>query len=155
MKRIILLLLIVLFIQLPVLSEYIPPNGCGYTLTKETNPIYFGYMEDYSQKLKEALDKSRMFRLRDMGAAYEFYITRNGEIKDMKLDISQGKYFDRKIKEIIESVEPLPFRDGMNVDEMFFHVYLGYEHYDEFRQQIGGSFKTDEKVFGLMVITKK
>ena len=102
MKRIILLLFILLLSQISVLGEELPPFGCGYEITKETNPIYFGYMEDYAEKLKEALDKSRMFRLRGMGADYEYIITRNGEIKNMKVDISQGKYFDRKVKEIIE-----------------------------------------------------
>ena len=27
--------------------EDIPANGCGYSLTKETNPIYWGYLEDF------------------------------------------------------------------------------------------------------------
>ena len=151
------LLLILLFLFIPniLYGEEIPPNGCGYDITRETNPIYFGYMEDYGAKLKEALEKSHMFRLRGMGASYVFFITRDGHIKDMRISTSQGKYFNRKVKEIILSVPPLPFRDGMNVDEMLFRVYLGYELDDLIKVSIGYNLLYDQNIFHIMVTTSK
>ena len=151
------LLLILLFLFIPniMYGEEIPPRGRGYSLTRETNPIYFGYMEDYGAKLKEALEKSHMFRLRGMGASYVFFITRDGQIKDMRISTSQGKYFNRKVKEIIESVPPLPFRDGMNVDEMQFRVYLGYEWDDLIKIGVGRSFINEKRIFQLLITTSK
>ena len=153
-KKLILILLIIFFANVSY-GEEIPPNGCGYAVTKETNPIYWGYMEDYGAKLKEALDKSHMFRLRYMGASYIFFITRDGQIKDMHISTSQGKYFNRKVKEIIESVPPLPFRDGMDVDEMQFSVYLGYEKYDSIDVSVGSSFINNKDIFHIRVTTSK
>ena len=135
--------------------EDIPANGCGYSLTKETNPIYWGYLEDYGEKLKQALESKKMFRLRGMGASYRFFITRDGEIKDMKISTYQNKYFNEKVKEVILSVKPLPFREGMNVDEMQFSVYLGYEKYDEIDVGIGSSFINNKDIFQVSVTTKK
>ncbi len=155
MKRLLLLVIILIFCQLFCLGEEFLPEGRGFPLTKETNPIYFGYMEDYAAQLKAALDKSHMLRLRGMGADYDFIIHRDGTITDMRVSISQGKYFDRKIKEIILSVKPLPFRDGMNMDEMQFSVYLGFEKYEDVHESIGSSFKNNKKVFLITVITKK
>ena len=154
MKKLLLILLL-LFIPNIMYGEEIPPRGRGYSLTRETNPIYWGYMEDYGAKLKEALDKSHMFRLRYMGASYEFFITRDGQIKNMVISTSQGKYFNRKVKEIILSVPPLPFRDGMNVDEMLFRVYLGYELDDLIKVSIGYNLLYDQNIFHIMVTTSK
>ena len=154
MKKL-LLIFILLLIPHNCFSEEIPPNGCGYDITKETNPIYFGYMEDYGALLKKELEKSHMFRLRGMGASYVFFITRDGQIKDMRISTPNYEYFNKRVKKIIESVPPLPFRDGMNVDEMQFSVYLGYESDDMIRAGIGSSFRNNKDIFHIMVTTSK
>lgn len=109
MKKIILLLMLILF-QIPVLGEDIPPRGVE--MTKETNPIFWSYLEDYSIALKEAFEDAKIFHLRGWGAAYEFILTRNGEIKDLKGSVFQNDYYDRKIKDVILSVKPTPFYEG-------------------------------------------
>lgn len=154
MKKLILILLLLLF-QIPVFSEEFPPTGAGIEVTKETNPIYWGYFEDYGKALKQALEAKRMFRLRGWGSNCEYIVTRNGEIKGIKTNIYQNDYFDEKVKNIILSVKPLPFRDGMNMDEMRFSVYLGYERYNEIRISVGSSFIDNKKTFSLMIITNK
>ena len=144
------------FINSVAYSEEIPPNGCGYSITRETNPIYWGYLEDYGALLKTELEKSRMFRLRGMGAAYDFFLTRDGEIKDMRLSVkSPYKYFNKNIKNIILSVPPLPFREGMNMDEMQMSIYLGYQPYDEIDITIGSSFRNNKDIFMISVDTSK
>lgn len=155
MKKFLLTLLLLLFLCTAGLCEEIPANGCGYIPTKETNPIYWSYMEDYGAKLKQALETKKMFRLRGMGASYRFFLTRDGEIKDMKISTYQNKYFNEKVKEVILSVKPLPFREGMNMDEMQFSVYLGYEKYDEIDVGIGSSFINNKDIFQVSVTTKK
>ena len=87
--------------QIPVFGEEFPPVGAGIEVTKETNPIYWGYFEDYASLLKDALEASHMFRLRGWGSNCEYIITRNGEIKDVKTNIYQNDYFDEKVKNII------------------------------------------------------
>ena len=154
MKKILLILLLLIF-QVPSSGEEFPPTGAGIEVTKETNPIYWGYFEDYASLLKEALEASHMFRLRGWGSNCEYIITRNGEIKDVKTNIYQNDYFDEKVKNIILSVKPLPFREGMNMDEMRFSVYLGYERYNEINISVGSSFIDNKKTFSLMIITNK
>ena len=154
MKKLLIFLMLLLSCTVGY-CEDIPANGCGYSLTKETNPIYWGYLEDYGEKLKQALESKKMFRLRGMGASYRFFITRDGEIKDTKISTYQNKYFNEKVKEVILSVKPLPFREGMNVDEMQFSVYLGYEKYDEIDVGIGSSFINNKDIFQVSVTTKK
>ena len=154
MKKLILLIMLIIF-QIPVFGEEFPPVGAGIEVTKETNPIYWGYFEDYASLLKDALEASHMFRLRGWGSNCEYIITRNGEIKDVKTNIYQNDYFDEKVKNIILSVKPLPFREGMNMDEMRFSVYLGYERYNEINISVGSSFIDNKKTFSLMIITNK
>ena len=146
MKKIILLIMLILF-QIPVFSEEFPPTGAGIRVTKETNPIYWGYLEDYGKALKQALEAKRMFRLRGWGAEYEF--------KDMKGSIFQNDYYDKKVKEIILSVKPLPFREGMNVDEIHMRIYLGFQRYDEIDINIGGSFIDNKEIFSIGINTSK
>lgn len=155
MKKLLLIILSLFFITPQSFAEEIPPKGCGYNITKEHIPIHWAYLEDYAEKLKEALEAKRMFRLRGMGANYTFFITRDGKIKDIKLDIHQNKYFNEKVKEIILSVEPLPFREGMNEDDILFSVYLGFEHYDEINIVVGYSLKKQQDIFSLKIITNK
>jgi len=134
--------------------EELYPFGSGKTATKETHPIYFGYMEDYAAQLRKAFEKKRMFSLCHWGASYYFIITRDGQIKDMIVKTPQNDYYNKKVKEIIMSVKPLPFREGMNVDSMGFWVYLGYEHYEELDVSIG-AYPNTEKCFTIDVILKK
>lgn len=154
MKKIILILMLILF-QIPAFSEEFPPTGAGIEVTKETNPIYWSYLEDYGKALKQALEAKRMFRLRGWGAEYEFILTHDGEMKDMKGAIFQNDYYDKKVKEIILSVKPLPFREGMNVDEMHMRIYLGFQRYDEIDISIGGSFIDNKEIFSIGINTSK
>ena len=155
MKKILILLLIILLTSNTGFSEELYPRGTGKSETKETHPIYFGYMEDYAKELRKAFENKRMFALCHWGTSYYFTVTRNGEIKDMKISIYQNDYFDKKIKEIILSVKPLPFRDGMNMDYMRFKVYMGYEKYETSDVSIGIFPRTHESAFWIDITLKK
>ena len=155
MKKILILLLIILLTPLNIKGEELYPFGSGKTATKETHPIYFGYMEDYAKELRKAFENKRMFALCHWGTSYYFTVTRNGEIKDMKISIYQNDYFDKKIKEIILSVKPLPFREGMNLDYMRFSVYLGYENYEDIHFSIGAAPHSLDNCFMIDVTLKK
>ena len=154
MKRLFLVLIALIFLNLNVFAEEFPPSGRGIKITKETNPIYWGYMEDYAAQLKQAFKKKRMFKIRGWGASYRYYINRNGTITEMKGSTFTNNYYDKKVKEIILSVKPLPFREGMNLDEMHFDVFLGYEKYEEIEISVGGSFLKDEEIFDIIISIK-
>ena len=151
------ILIILALLLIPNISfgEEFPPSGQGIAITKETNPIYWGYLEDYGALLKKEFEKSHMFRLRGMGVCYDYFITRDGQIKDMRLTLPLYKYFNNNIKNIILSVPPPPFRDGMELDEMLMSVYLGYGKYDAIDVSIGGYFSRRLKVFDITIITSK
>ena len=155
MKRILILLLIFFLTPLSSKCEELYPFGSGKTETKETHPIYFGYMEDYAKELRKAFENKKMFALCHWGTLYYFTVTRNGEIKDMKVSIYQNDYFDKKIKEVIMSVKPLPFREGMNLDYMRFKVYMGYENYNTCDVSIGIFPRTNESAFWIDITLKK
>ena len=155
MKKILILLLIILLTSNTGFSEELSPRGTGIPKTKETNPIYFGYMEDYAKELRKAFENKRMFALCHWGTSYDIIVTREGEIKDVKISTMQNNYFDKKVKEIILSVKPLPFREGMNLDYMRFSIYLGYEKYEDIYLSIGACPRTTEKCFSLLITLKK
>ena len=56
MKKILILLLIILLTSNTGFSEELYPRGTGKSETKETHPIYFGYMEDYAKELRKAFE---------------------------------------------------------------------------------------------------
>ena len=155
MKKILILLLIILLTSNTGFSEELYPRGTGKSETKETHPIYFGYMEDYAKELRKAFENKRMFALCHWGTSYDIIVTREGEIKDVKISTMQNNYFDKKVKEIILSVKPLPFREGMNLDYMRFSIYLGYEKYEDIYLSIGACPRTTEKCFSLLITLKK
>ena len=153
MKKLFLVLTALIFLSLSVFAEEIPPRGV--VMTKETHPIFWGYLEDYGAQLKQAFEKKRMFKIRGWGASYDFYITRDGEIKDMTKSIWHNEYYAKKIKEVILSVKPLPFREGMNADEMYFSVFFSKEKYDEIDIGVGYSLAVNKKNFHISIATKK
>ena len=155
MKRILILLLIFFLTPLSSKCEELYPFGSGKTATKETHPIYFGYMEDYAKELRKAFENKKMFALCHWGTSYYLTITRDGEIKDMRVSVYQNDYFDQKVKEIIMSVKPLPFRDGMNLDYMKFSIYLGYEDFEDIHFSIGADARTTDKCFTVHITLKK
>lgn len=142
------LLVILMFLLVPcAIGEDIPPRGVE--MTKETNPIFWSYLEDYSSALKEAFDDAKIFHLRGWGAAYEFILTRDGEIKDLKGSVFQNDYYNKKVKEVILSVKPSPFYEGMNAEDMLFDVYLGYQNYEELDISIGFDIRYNRKSFSI------
>ena len=155
MKKIFLTILMIFALSLTALGEELYPFGSGKQETKETHPIYFGYMEDYAALLREAFEKKKMFKLRGWGSEYYFVVTRDGTIKDVRVGIWQNDYFDKKIKEIIMSVKPLPFREGMDLDTMYFEVYMGYEDYEQQYVDIGLYRGTNDSSFDISIILQK
>ena len=148
MKKLFLILLLLMF-QIPVSGEDIPPRGVE--MTKETNPIFWSYLEDYSSALKEAFEDAKIFHLRGWGAAYEFMITRDGKIKNLKGSVLQNDYYDRKIKEVILYVKPAPFYKGMNAEDMLFRVYLGYQKSENIYIHSGFHLRYNRKIFGIII----
>ena len=155
MKKILILLLIFSLTPLASFSEELSPRGTGIPKTKKTNPIYFGYMEDYAKELRKAFENKKMFARCHWGTEYYLTITRDGQIKDMRVSVYQNDYFDQKVKEIIMSVKPLPFRDGMNLDYMRFAIYLGYEDYEDIHFSIGAFPRSPDNCFSIDVTLKK
>ena len=155
MKRLLILLLIILITPKIGFSEELYPRGTGKSETKETHPIYFGYMEDYAKELRKAFENKRMFALCHWGTSYYFTVTRDGQIKDMRVSVYQNDYFDKKVKEIILSVKPLPFREGMNLPYMRFSVFLGYENFEDIHFSIGAAPRSPDKCFTVHITLKK
>lgn len=155
MKKIVILLLLIIMHPTICWSEDFPPRGEGIHISSETNPIYWGYLEDYAVLLKKAFENKKMFKHRGWGADYEFILTRNGEIKNLKVSYPQNNYYDNKVKEIILSVKPLPFRDGMNLEYMRFSVYLSIQRYERTQISIGGHTKDKDKRFTVIVTIKR
>ena len=155
MKRLLILLLIILQTSNLGFSEELSPRGTGIPKTKETNPIYFGYMEDYAKELRKAFENKRMFALCHWGTSYYFTVTRDGQIKDMRVSVYQNDYFDKKVKEVIMSVKPLPFREGMNLSYMRFSVFLSYDNFEELNMSIGAFPRSPDNCFRIQITLKK
>ncbi len=153
MKRFIILILVMLLLPFKGIAEEIPPRGT--LMTKETNPIYWSYFEDYAALLKKAFEAKKIRHRRGWGAAYDFIITRNGEIKNIEGSVFQNDYYDEAVKEIILSVEPKPFYKGMDAEDLLFTVYLGYQRYEEVDIHAGSSFQYNRDIFGIDIDLNK
>ena len=123
MKKIFLTILMIFAIPLTALGEELYPFGSGKQETKETHPIYFGYMEDYAALLREAFEKKKMFKMRGWGSEYYFTITRDGTIKDMSISIWQNDYFDKK--------EVKPFSIFDNYSPLYISIFMDVEKIDD------------------------
>ena len=144
MKKLIVMLILLLF-PLAVVAEELPPRGMGISVTKENSPIHWGYCEDYAELLKKAF-KEKMknnYHRRNWGTSYDFVITRNGDIVDMRETIYQNNYFDSIVKDIILSVKPIPFYEGMNEESIMFSVYLGYYKHEDIDISVGANAERD------------
>ena len=156
MKKILTTLLLLFLLPLTVCGEELLPRGSGIRASKETNPIYWGYMEDYAAALKEAFAKKKMLKITSMCVVYRYIVTPDGQIKDLVLDPPAAfKYYQRKIKEIIESVPPPKFREGMNLEYMRFYVAMYYEDYEDLRLGIGAYPRNEDFDFLMTIVLKK
>ena len=155
MKKILTTLLLLFLLPLTVCGEELLPHGSGKSMTKETNPIYWGYMEDYAAALKEAFAKKKMVKITSMCVSYDYIVTPDGQIKDMKISVYSLKYYERKIKEVIESVPPPKFREGMNLEYMRFRVAMSYENYDDLYLGIGVYPLSVDYDFWIDIVLKK
>ena len=85
--------------QTMVCGETIPPRGVP--MTKETHPIHWSYFENYTKRLEQALKDNKKYRKINRGASYEYIITKEGEIKDIKdTGLRTDKFLDN-IKDVI------------------------------------------------------
>lgn len=158
-KLIIILMAIFLLVPSMCLSEELPPSGIGVSANKKNAPIHWKYCEDYGQLLKKAFEEKskNTYRRRGWGASYDFLITRDGNITAMKLDIYQNEYFNKVVKDVILSVKPNPFYEGMNEDSLLFSIYLGYQSYNkiEIVNGLSTSYWGDRDVFMIDIDLKK
>ena len=156
MKKILTALLLLFLLPLNVCGEELLPHGSGKFMTKETNPIYWGYMEDYAAALKEAFAKKKMLKITSMCVSYDYIVTPDGQIKDLVLDPPAAfKYYQRKIKEVIESVPPPKFYAGMNLEYMRFSVTMYYENYKDLHLGIGAYPRNDDDYYFIVHIVLK
>ena len=155
MKKILTTLLLLFLLPLTVCGEELLPRGTGMSDTKETCPIHWGYMEDYAAALKEAFAKKKMLKITSMCVSYDYIVTPDGQIKDMKISVYSLKYYERKIKEVIESVPPPKFREGMNLEYMRFHVAMYYEDYEDLYLGIGAYPRSLDNCFHIRIVLKK
>ena len=154
MKKLIILLLFLLF-TLTVFAEELPPRGMGISVTKENSPIHWGYCEDYAELLKKAF-KAKMknkYHRRGWGASYYFVVSKDGDITEMKHSVYQNDYYDSIVKDVILSVKPIPFYDGMNEESIMFSVYLGYQKHDNIGISVGANDYRD--IYSITVNIKK
>ena len=152
MKKLILLFSIIMLFQTMVCGETIPPRGVP--MTKETHPIHWSYFENYTKRLEQALKYNKKYRKINRGASYEYIITKEGEIKDIKdTGLRTDKFIDN-IKDVILSVKPEPFYEGMESEDILFDTFLGYYKYNEIDISVGYSVK-NRKIIHLTVCLKK
>ena len=155
MKKLLILLIILLWSTLTAHCEVLSPFGSGTGDDELSHPIHFLYMKEYTEALRDALKKKKMFVPFHWGVEYYFIVTREGEILDMKVSLSQNDYFDKKIKEVITSVEPPPFKEGMDSDYVLMDVYMGFESYEDISYDRGLFLHTLEPCLDIKITLKR
>ena len=67
------------------------------------------------------------------------------------LSVFQNDYYNKKVKDVILSVKPSPFYEGMNAKDMLFRVYLGYQNYEDLDIYNGFHIKYNRDIFGIII----
>jgi len=145
-KRFLLLILCILFLTPASYGEDFPARG-----GRDEYPIYW-YVKRYGERLKQVYDKRKIIKLSGWGTQYLVEISRDGTMKILNLNISQNKYFDNRIKEVIEATPAEPFGDEIDLDKLLIDVYIShgdwFEHVDV---MYGPSWGTDGEIYGVLV----
>ena len=75
--------------------------------------------------------------------------------QDFEQTIYQNDYFDKIVKDIILSVKPIPFYEGMNEDSILVSIYLGYQRYNEVDICIGYTIRYERNIYMISIDLKK
>jgi len=149
MKKVILLILCILFLTPASYGEDFPARG-----GRDEYPIYW-YLRRHGEKLKKALESKRFFRLHGWGTSYIAKIYSNGKVETLELFDSQNKYYDRKVKEIIESVPAEEFSEEIKLEYLIISIDLCFS---DLNDDAYVSYRTREpyaNIYAIMVSTTK
>ncbi len=120
MKKLLFLLLFILFSASISLGEGFPPKG-----GRDEYPIYW-YLHRHGERLMKELNTRKFFRLHGWSSCYLARITKEGDIIPLELIYSQNKYYDNQVRKIISSIKAEPFGDEIDLDEIVIEIILGY-----------------------------
>ena len=97
-----------------------------FSTARRTWWIPYIYLHRHGEKLKKVLESKRFFRLHGWGASYIVKIHPNGQAEPLELFESQNKYYDKKVKEIIESVPAEEFGDEIKSEYLIVRVCINF-----------------------------
>lgn len=143
MKKIIVLILCIIFFTPATFGEDFPPRG-----GRDEYPIYW-YLHRHGEKLKKVLESKKFFRLHGWGASYIVKIHPNGQVEPLELFESQNKYYDKKVKEIIESVPAEEFGDEIKSEYLIVRVCMNFSDLSDVAYV---SYRTQEPYANIYVI---
>ncbi len=126
MKKLLFLLLFILFSVSAGFGEGFPPKG-----GRDEYPIYW-YLHRHGERLMKELNTRKFFRLHGWGCEYTVKITRDGDVIPLEVYISQNKYYDNRIKKIIATTKAEPFGNEIDLDEIIIGVWIEFvDWYDD------------------------
>lgn len=127
MKKFFILFFSFIILTSSAFAEKLPTKG-DPSFSKETNPLWYKYLEDYTNQLYNAFDPTKCRRNNGYGMSFMYNIKHDGTIYNLRGLVYKNKK-EKYIQKLILETTPPPFPKELEDDNIRIDIYVGHNKY--------------------------
>ena len=127
MKKFFILFFSFIILTSSAFAEKLPTKG-DPSFSKETNPLWYKYLEDYTNQLYNAFDPTKCRRNNGYGMPFTYIVNRDGSIPWISELVYKNKK-EKYIQKLILETTPPPFPKELEDDNIRIDIYVGHNKY--------------------------
>ena len=130
MKKFFILFFSFILLASSALAEKLPDVTFTKPITSESHPLWYKYLDDYTNQLYNAFDPTKCRRHNGYGMSFMYNIKSDGTIYNLRGLVYKSK-IEKYVRNLILETTPPPFPKELEDDNIRVDVYIGYDKYPE------------------------
>jgi hypothetical protein len=130
MKKFFVLFFSFILLASSAFAEKLPDATFTKPITLESHPLWYKYLDDYTNQLYNAFDPTKFRRHNGYGTTYTYIINKGGSVTWISKLVYKSK-IEKYVRNLILETTPPPFPKELQDDDIRIDIYIGHDKYPE------------------------
>ncbi len=141
MKKFFILFFSFILLASSALAEKLPDVTFTKPITSESHPLWYKYLDDYTNQLYNAFDPTKCRRHNGYGMSFMYNIKSDGTIYNLRGLVYKSK-IEKYVRKLILETTPPPFPKELEDHDIRIDIYIGHNKYQRIKFDYFGFNKT-------------